>query len=62
MSVILSASLLPQSASLLPQSVVFSATEQAMLDELQDAAELDGICDALFAGVGPGATLPPRRR
>lgn len=54
MSVPSAPSLLPHSASLLPQCVSFSAAEQALLDELQDAAELDGICDALFAGVGPG--------
>ncbi len=47
-------SLLPMSASLLPQHVVFSSAEQAMLDELYDAAELDAVCDVLF-GDGPSA-------
>lgn len=57
----MSPSLLPQSASILPQSVAFSAAEQALLDELHEAAELDAICDALFDGVGPGSPLPRRR-
>jgi hypothetical protein len=39
------------SASLLPHSVAFSPLEQALLDDLYDAAELDAICDALFADV-----------
>jgi hypothetical protein len=52
-------SLLPQSAiSLLPHLVAFSGAEEAMLDELYEAAELDAICDALFGDVGPGAPLP----
>jgi len=45
-------------ASLLPQHTAFTANEQAMLDELYDAAEIDAICDALFADVAPGGALP----
>lgn len=53
----MTSSLLPQPASLLPQSA-FTADEDALLDELYEAAELDAICDALFADVIPGAPLP----
>jgi hypothetical protein len=41
------------SASLLPQHAAFSSAEQAMLDELYDAAELDAVCDVLFMDGAP---------
>jgi hypothetical protein len=41
-------SLVPQ---LLPPERAFSRTELALLDELYEQAELDAICDALFADV-----------
>jgi hypothetical protein len=52
-------SLLPtHTSSLLPQHLAFNATEQSLLDELYETAEIDAICDALFAVVEPGAPLP----
>jgi len=45
-------SLVPTAArSLLPQPVAFNAAEQAMLDDLYEAAEIDAICDLLFKDV-----------
>ena len=54
------------SHSLLPMSPeaalpALLAREQAtLLDDLYAQAELDAICAALFADIGPGETLPPR--
>ncbi len=44
--------------SILPQFVAFNDREMAMLDDLYEMAEIDAICDALFADVLPGESLP----
>ncbi len=44
--------------SLLPQYVAFNDRELALLDDLYEGAEIDAICDALFADVLPGEALP----
>lgn len=44
--------------SLLPHYVAFNDRELAMLDDLYETAEIDAICDALFADVLPGDALP----
>ena len=44
--------------SLLPQLTAFNDKETALLDELYEMAEIDAICDALFADVLPGEALP----
>ena len=54
----MTSSLLPQPASLLPQELAFSSGEDALFDELYEAAELDAVCEALFGNIGPGAPLP----
>ena len=44
--------------SLLPQHIAFNDREMALLDDLYEMAEIDAICDALFADVLPGDPLP----
>jgi hypothetical protein len=46
--------------SLVPQIAPFEAQQIALFDELYAQAELDAVCAALFTGVAPGETLPPR--
>jgi hypothetical protein len=48
----------PRAASLLPQHVAFDDRELSLLDDLYEMAEIDAICDALFADVGAGEALP----
>lgn len=48
----------PRAASLLPQHIAFDDRELSLLDDLYEMAEIDAICDALFADVGAGEALP----